>query len=340
MAQAVAHPHKSDGGGFSASTQNFGYQRPGCSSKVTGYQSTSGGTRDARQPSGVRRGPAGALGRRPGPRSASSWMAVVDIKLLLGRSPQAGLADEAGSGRLGADGARPARTVSKGACRRGRWRGRFRGAAAGAARQEGKRAVSSEEISRRASGGHRANLSRRARAARPGRTRGGGSAGLRPGPRPWQSRGAARHSGGTPVHRSRTLVASTPPTSSCAAARPPGPGGGRTIGGGTHRHVLGWRPAVGHNPRAPARMGREDAVVEEQVDLGRGVSAASFARNSRGSNTRCVVPSRQAAFNLTTTCPSARSRRRSRASGGRSRYRHYADPRVMRTTRWRCREER
>lgn len=36
----------------------------------------------------------------------------------------------------------------------------------------------------------------------------------------------------------------------------------------------------------------------------------------RGSNTRCLVPSRQTPFSLTATRPSARSRRRSWTSGG------------------------
>jgi hypothetical protein len=63
--------------------------------------------------------------------------------------------------------------MSRPACQRGRCRGRLRAADAGAASQEGKRAVSPEGISRRASGGRRANRCRRARAERPGRTRGG-----------------------------------------------------------------------------------------------------------------------------------------------------------------------
>jgi len=59
--------------------------------------------------------------------------------------------------------------------------------------------------------------------------------------------------------------------------------------------------------------------------LGAGTSATSFSSNSTGSNTTCVVPSRQARLKRYSSRPSARRSRRSIAIGGRAQYRIRSD---------------
>lgn len=143
--------------------------------------------------------------------------------------------------------------------------------------------MSPEEISRRESGGHRANFCRRARAARPGRTRGGENLPhcdrvLDRGDhaQPPATAGARQY-----IDRERSSHQCRP-RPVARPARPPDPGATRAIGDGAQRHVLRCRPAVVHDPRAPARRGgREDAVVEEQVDLGADVPGRVPARAPR-----------------------------------------------------------
>ena len=75
-----------------------------------------------------------------------------------------------------------------------------------------------------------------------------------------------------------------------------------------------------HNVTAP--RGAKTPWQISRFVSGRGVSAASRSKNSSGSNTSSRVPSCQARFSSSATRPSARTRRRSCAKGGRSTYRH------------------
>ena len=52
-------------------------------------------------------------------------------------------------------------------------------------------------------------------------------------------------------------------------------------------------------------LARGLATGQARPARGRGTSAASRCMNSSGDITRCVVPSRQGVFNLSTTCPAA-----------------------------------
>ena len=173
-----------------------------------------------------------------------------------------------------------------------------------------------------------ANLCRRARAARPAshraaricRTATGSSTVAITRSRPPQ-----RAHANTSIANARRM---RPAHVSCAAGAAPGPGAARAVGDGARRHDLRCRPAIAHDPRAPARMRREHAVVEEQVDLGPGGERGQLRKELEGLEHQVGRPIAPGRFNLTATCPSARRRRRSCASGGRSRYRQRCSSRA------------
>jgi hypothetical protein len=108
-----------------------------------------------------------------------------------------------------------------------------------------------------------------------------------------------------------------------AHQRGPGPRarGGADVRTGLDLGRLGGRgrAAVADDVRAPARMRGENAVIQNQVDRGEGMMAASFSRNSIGSKSRCEVPSCHTVLSSTRTRPAPRRRTRFWARGGRLR---------------------
>ncbi len=83
-----------------------------------------------------------------------------------------------------------------------------------------------------------------------------------------------------------------------------------------------------HHPRPQLRVRRQHLMEPDQVQLGRGTSAASRCINSSGDATRCVVPCRQGVSSFNSTCPAALRCTHSSDSTGRVMSRHSCSGRL------------
>jgi hypothetical protein len=58
------------------------------------------------------------------------------------------------------------------------------------------------------------------------------------------------------------------------------------LGRSRRRRGRGGHGIIGHDAGAPSCMGSQHATVEDEIDPGGGVKAASFSRSSSGSKSR------------------------------------------------------
>jgi hypothetical protein len=237
---------------------------------------------------------------KPAPATISEWCAT-------GQTPSRAAHGGGGQGRQAASG-------SERGCR---------------ASVEPGRAGPPRGISPRKSVPHRWNSGRRVGTNRLGRARGGKNLPHGDGILEGADHSQPPATAGTRQHVDRERAShEARPRRVARAARPMGSGGARAAGGGPGNRDLGDRSAIAHDLSASARMWRQHAVVEEQVDLGPGRQRGQPRQELQGLEHQGVVPSCQARFSLTATRPSVRRCSRSCASGGRSRYRQRCSSRA------------